>query len=88
MAGLYREQGKYEQAEPLLQRSLAINEKALGQDHPDVASSLNSLATLYRSQGKYAAAEALYQRSLAIRETTLGKNHPDVATSLNNLVGL
>ena len=36
-AELYRAQGRYAEAEPLYKRSLAIREKALGPDHPDVA---------------------------------------------------
>ena len=43
-----RAQGQYAKAEPLYQRSLAIWEKALGPDHPEVATSLNNLAVLYR----------------------------------------
>ena len=38
LAALYRAQGRYAEAEPLYKRSLAIREKALGPDHPDVAS--------------------------------------------------
>ena len=60
--------GRYAEAEPLYRRSLAIREKQLGPDHPDVATSLNNLADLYRSMGRYAEAEPLYRRSLAIRE--------------------
>ncbi|MEO0309547.1 MAG: tetratricopeptide repeat protein, partial [Gloeomargarita sp. DG02_3_bins_56] len=82
------ERGRYAEAIPLAQRSLAIREQALGKDHPDVATSLNNLAALYESQGNYGAALPLYQRSLAIREQALGKDHPDVATSLNNLANL
>lgn len=37
-------QGKYSEAIPLAQRSLAIREKALGKEHPIVATSLNNLA--------------------------------------------
>ncbi len=82
------DRGLYAEAEPLYLRSLAIWEKALGPDHPDVATSLNNLAALYHNQGKYAEAEPLYIRSLAIREKALGPDHPDVATSLNNLAVL
>ena len=64
---------------------LAIREKALGPDHPDVAKSLNNLAVLYDNEGRYAEAEPLYKRALAIREKALGPDHPDVAISLNNL---
>ena len=66
LADLYRNQGKYEQAEPLAQRALAINERVLGAEHPDTATSLNNLALLYRDQGKDEEAEPLSQRALAI----------------------
>jgi CHAT domain-containing protein/Tfp pilus assembly protein PilF len=82
------EQGKYDEAIPLAQRSLTIRENILRPDHPDVATSLNNLALLYSKQGKYAQAEPLYQRSLAIKEKALGTDHPSVATSLNNLAVL
>ena len=49
-----------------LTQALALREKALGPDHPDVATSLNNLAGLYHAQGRYAKAEPLYQRALAI----------------------
>ena len=39
-------QGKLDEAEPLIRRDLAISEKALGPDHPDVAITLNNLAQL------------------------------------------
>ena len=84
LAFLYRNQGKYAEAEPLHQRALAIREKVLGPEHPEVATSLNNLAMLYRAQGKDAEAEPLLQRSLAIREKALGAEHPDVAQSLEN----
>ena len=80
LAALYADQGRYADAEPLYKRALAIREKALGPDHPDVATSLNNLAELYRDQGRYADAEPLYKRALAIYEKALGPDHPNVAT--------
>jgi tetratricopeptide (TPR) repeat protein len=53
LAGLYRAHGRYDDAEPLYKRSLAIFEKALGPDHRDVATSLDNLAALYRAQSRY-----------------------------------
>jgi CHAT domain-containing protein/glucokinase len=81
-------QGQYAAAIPLAERSLAIFEKVLGQEHPHVATSLNNLAGLYQDMGNYSQAEPLYQRSLAILEKVLGKEHPAVATSLSNLADL
>ncbi|CAM9752024.1 unnamed protein product [Ectocarpus sp. 6 AP-2014] len=81
---LFNVQGKYDDAESLYKRSLATQEKVLGQEHPDVGQSLNDLAGLLRAQGKYAEAEPLYEQSQAIREKVLGPEHPDVATTLND----
>ena len=39
-------QGSYGEATPKYRRSLAIREKVLGPDHPNVAISLNNLAGL------------------------------------------
>jgi tetratricopeptide (TPR) repeat protein len=78
-------QGRYAEAEPLIKRSLAIREKVLGSDHPDVARSLNNLADLYERQGRYAEAQPLFERALSIRGRAVGPDHPDTATSMNNL---
>ena len=43
-------QGKYDKAEPLYVRALAIREKVLGADHHSTAQSCNNLAGLYKSQ--------------------------------------
>ncbi|NEQ38166.1 MAG: tetratricopeptide repeat protein, partial [Okeania sp. SIO3I5] len=82
------QQGKYAEAISLAEKVLAIRKKVLGDNHPDVAESINNLAVLYLSQGRYTEAEPLYQESLAIMKEKLGDNHPNVATSLNNLAEL
>jgi tetratricopeptide (TPR) repeat protein len=82
------ERGRYTEAEPLLERALAIRKRVLGPDHPDVARSLSSLAEVNWNQGRYAEAQPLVERALAIREAALGPDHPDVAYSLNNLANL
>jgi tetratricopeptide (TPR) repeat protein len=84
----FSNRAEYTEAPPLYQRALAIREKVLGPEHPDVAESLNDLAVLYRAQGQYAKAEPLYQRALAIWEKALSPEHTDLAWSLNNLAGL
>ena len=58
-------------------RSLTIWEKALGPDHTNVGTILDSLASLYIALGCYGDAEPLYMRSLAIWEDALGPDHPD-----------
>ena len=75
VAGLYKAQGRYGEAEPLYERALAIDEKALEPDHPDVAIDLKNLALLYWFQGRYVEVEPLCERSLAIAEKALRPGH-------------
>ncbi|CAN0107847.1 unnamed protein product, partial [Ectocarpus sp. 8 AP-2014] len=75
--------GKYAAAEPLLERSQALQEKVLGPDHPEVAVSLNRRAELLSAQGKYAEAGPYYLRAIDIVEKTLGVDHPNLAQMLN-----
>jgi tetratricopeptide (TPR) repeat protein len=67
LAELYRAQGKYEQAEPLYQRSLAIWEKALGPEHPNVATALQNYAVLLRRANRGPEAEKPEARAKRIR---------------------
>ncbi|MCZ6490696.1 MAG: tetratricopeptide repeat protein [Acidobacteria bacterium] len=68
------DQDKLAEAEPLLQRSLAIWQKVFGPEHPNVAQSLSLLAVLYNAQGKNEEAERLFQQALAIWEAVWEKN--------------
>ena len=74
-------QARYAEAEPLFKRSIELQEKTLGRDHPDTAIVINNLAALYMKQGRYTEAEPLFRRSLAIREKALEEDHPDIATA-------
>jgi tetratricopeptide (TPR) repeat protein len=75
----------YSAARPLLERSLAIDEKLRGAEHPTTAVALNNLAVLLQDQGDLAAARPLLERALAIHENALGPGHLETATDLNNL---
>jgi len=88
-AGVYlRERALYTQAEVLLSQACGVREHAMGPEHPDVAHSLDDLASLYWCQGKYSEAESLYRRALMIKEQQLGPQHLDTAETLNNLAVL
>jgi tetratricopeptide (TPR) repeat protein len=60
---------------------LAINEKVLGAEHPNVATDLSNLAEVYHEQGNYSEALKLNQRALAIRENALPPEHPNVPSA-------
>lgn len=85
LALLYQEQGRLEDALPMLTRALALEERAAGAGHPDVATALSLLAGLQVRRGQYADAEAHYRRALVIDEAALGARHPGVAATLGNL---
>jgi tetratricopeptide (TPR) repeat protein len=57
----------------------------LGNEHPDVATSLNNLAGLYDKQRRYEEAEPLYQEALAMNKQLLGESHPKTIATRQNL---
>ncbi len=67
LARLYTGQGRYAEAEPLIQRALAIWEKALGPDHPDVANGLEIYPFLLHRTGRGDEAAKMEARAKAIR---------------------
>jgi tetratricopeptide (TPR) repeat protein len=64
----FYQQGRYSDAIRLAEKALAIYEKALGPDHPDVAQSLNNLASLYAAKGEFSKAHSLFIRAQGIDE--------------------
>lgn len=88
----FKAQNKFAEAEALCAKALKIQREVYKDtpNHPDIAVTLNSLASLYDAHGKYAEAEPLYLEDLQIlREAFKGApNHPEIAASLNNLAKL
>jgi CHAT domain-containing protein/tetratricopeptide (TPR) repeat protein len=74
----------------IAEAALALDEvrRQWGNDHPDVAARLSTLAGLHAEMANYAEAEPLYHQALAILERTVGENHPDCARGLHNLATL
>jgi len=85
---LYKTMGDYKVAEPYFKQALAIQRKALGEEHPSYAHSLNSLGVLYLNMGDYKAAEPYFIQALEIRMKALGEEHPDYAESLSDIGSL
>jgi tetratricopeptide (TPR) repeat protein len=90
LALLYREQGRWADAEPLLDEALMIRRKLFGDTaNNQLANSLNNLAALYASQGRWADAEPLFDEALKIFRELFGKTaNNDLADSLTNLAVL
>ena len=75
--------GDYKAAEPYYKQALEIKKKALGEEHPSYASSLNNLGNLYMNMGDYKAAEPYYKQALEIRKKALGEDHPSYNSTEN-----
>jgi len=79
---------RYNLLRPLLERELAILEKALRPDLPRVALSLRKLAVLLRDTNHLSNAEVLIRRALEIDENMFGPCHSTVASDLRLLAAL
>jgi tetratricopeptide (TPR) repeat protein len=85
MGEVFRKQGKYRGAEALLQRALAIREKAAGPDSLAAAPIIENLARLYHLDGRITESEKQWRRALRIYEREYG---PDPATAREARAGL
>ena len=85
---VYDSIGKYSQAEGFHKKALIIRKKIFGEDHTDVASSYNNLASVYSSLGEYNQAEKLYEKALVIWKKINVEDHVDVATIYDNLASV
>ncbi|HEX7958962.1 MAG TPA: CHAT domain-containing tetratricopeptide repeat protein [Terriglobales bacterium] len=80
--------GKYDEAQSMLEKTLEIREKIIGPDHPDIAFTLTLEANIAYYKSELAKAEKLFERAIAMLETTIGPECPQVATRLNNLASV
>ncbi|XRB16584.1 EF-hand domain-containing protein [Pseudoscourfieldia marina] len=88
VAELLRQQGKYDDAEPLHREALDGRRRELGDAHPDTLMSINNLALLLDDQGKYADAESLYREALDGSRRDLGDADPRTLVFISNLATL
>lgn len=65
-AYLYDSQGKYEQAEPLLVRAMAICEQQLGPQHPQTQITRGNYVALLRAMGRDEEAVALETKRMPL----------------------
>jgi len=71
--------GTTKQAQPLLERAVAISEQTFGPEHPTTAGCLSNLAEAYALQSRHQEAESLYLHALAIYKQAFGQDHPNIA---------
>jgi tetratricopeptide (TPR) repeat protein len=82
---LFGTKALFAEAEPLIRRAVAIEEKSFGPDHHNIARNLNNLGQLLLATNRVAEAEPLIRRALAIDEKSFEPDHPNIARNLANL---
>lgn len=85
-AGVFwRDLGEYRIALAYDLKAVEIREKALPEDHHDLAISYNNLGSTYGAMGDHSNARIYKEKALEIRQKILPENHPDLAVSYNNI---
>ncbi|CAF1136452.1 unnamed protein product [Adineta steineri] len=79
------DQGEYQEALTYYEKSLAILQKTLHSNHPDLARSHNNIGVMYRNMNDYPKALLSHEKALSIGQQSLRSDHPDLAYSYNNI---
>ena len=79
---------RYDEADGLLRRALAIQEAVYGKVHPRVATTLGELATLAMKRGNLDEAEAGFRATAENFRAVHGDKHYTVAIALSNLASV
>ena len=80
-----RMRGDFREAERIHLQSVALRERDLGPDDPDVATRFNNLALVYTDRFDFQSAEPLFRQSLEIMRRAVGCDDEDLSLALNNL---
>lgn len=76
-------QGRYAEAQPLIERVLGIIEDSLGADHPSTIMARVWMADVFTKQGIFDKASPLWEEVVSARERVEGRDHLGVAAALD-----
>ena len=82
---VYRLQAKLSEAIKIFEEAVAIQRKALGERHNEVAAVLNNMAGVFLGQGNHEQSLKLFEEVLQIRRENGGNKQPLVAAALHNM---
>ncbi len=85
LGGVHVTLAKYDRANELLDRALAIRTAHLGSEHPDIAATLDTQCLAYSAAGQHQQAIATASKSLAIIEKARGREHLETAAAITSL---
>ena len=84
-ARFYSFHGRYNEAEGLYKRALAVNEERIGAMSPENAHIMQDLAWVLSRNGQYDEAERLYEQILVEREKRFGEVDTETLLAVENL---
>jgi tetratricopeptide (TPR) repeat protein len=87
MGALQQEAGNDAEAEEFFRKALAIADRTLGPDNPELMLLLSDLTRLYLRKSAFSSAEPLLLRLLEMKRSK-GEDHPEVATVLASLANV
>jgi eukaryotic-like serine/threonine-protein kinase len=85
LGDIYREQGRFDQALPLLQRAVALHRRSGEQPSRAAGEALSALGHLHYDRGDYEAAWRDHQASLEIWQQIFARDDTLVLFALNNM---
>jgi len=85
---MYLQQGRYDEAEPLLLDVLQNRRIKRGETHLATLETVYFLGILYKNQSCYDKAESFLLRAAWGRRLMLSDEHPDTLKTLNSLIDL
>jgi tetratricopeptide (TPR) repeat protein len=90
---LYRNEGRFQDAEAVVQAVLENQIASLGERHRVIVNTLAELADIREQEGqkdptKLAGAKATYERAISMQEANLGPNDPSLIRLLEKYAGL
>ena len=88
MGTVYTSLGLYDQAVSLLESALEKRKSIFGDEHLEVARSLDRLGEVLKLKAEYDRALPMYREALELRRDMLGDEHADTARSVYELADL
>ena len=88
LGNLRLRQGRLQDSESLLRRSISISRSVLGPNNPHAAGTLSALAGTLFFAGREKEAEEAYRESIDLIDEHLGHDHPHLITALVALANL
>jgi tetratricopeptide (TPR) repeat protein len=74
---------RFKEADDVLSRTVVLQRKLFGPEHPDVATSLLSAARVAETLGRVEDADRMRQQATEIRRRALGEHHPSFVRTLD-----